>query len=214
MNPHHPILSLLGALALLAQSAGAIAAGNETRVIERGKYLARIGGCNDCHTPGFAESAGNTPTRQWLTGSPVGFQGPWGTTYPANLRLYVQGMSESQWLARAPAHGPAHALVQHARHAGPGSDRPLPLHPRARPGRGGDAERRRPRRNRGHALHRLRAEEPAHAGQACPALSPAPEEPPATAIGAGARRGGGCGRARTGRDSWPARHGTGRLNPD
>lgn len=101
MNPHHPILSLLGALALLAQSAGAIAAGNETRVIERGKYLARIGGCNDCHTPGFAESAGNTPTRQWLTGSPVGFQGPWGTTYPANLRLYVQGMSESQWLARA-----------------------------------------------------------------------------------------------------------------
>jgi hypothetical protein len=31
----------------------------------------------------------------------VGFQGPWGTTYPANLRLTLRDMTEAQWLARA-----------------------------------------------------------------------------------------------------------------
>ena len=29
---------------------------------------------------------------------PVGFQGPWGTSYPANLRLTVQSMTETQWV--------------------------------------------------------------------------------------------------------------------
>jgi hypothetical protein len=34
----------------------------------------------------------------------VGFKGPWGVSYPTNLRLSVQRMSEEQWLtyARAP----------------------------------------------------------------------------------------------------------------
>ena len=67
----------------------------------RGLYLLRISGCNDCHTPGYAENGGKTPTAAWLTGSPVGFNGPWGTTYPGNLRLYFQRMSEAQWLQRA-----------------------------------------------------------------------------------------------------------------
>ena len=45
---------------------------------------------------------------QWLTGSAVGFQGAWGTTYPANLRLFVQSLSEEQWLqvARQPMRPP------------------------------------------------------------------------------------------------------------
>src|SRR4051794_39593567 len=53
----------------------------------RGKYLVQIGGCNDCHTAGYAQNGGQTPTTDWLTGLPVGFRGPWGTSYPANLRL-------------------------------------------------------------------------------------------------------------------------------
>lgn len=73
----------------------------DQRMLERGRYLLRVGGCNDCHTPGYAESGGQTPVDQWLTGSPVGFQGPWGTTYPTNLRLGVQAMSEAQWLIHA-----------------------------------------------------------------------------------------------------------------
>jgi hypothetical protein len=31
--------------------------------IERGQYLAKIGGCNDCHTEGYAEQAGNMPAK-------------------------------------------------------------------------------------------------------------------------------------------------------
>lgn len=69
--------------------------------IARGKYLAQVAGCNDCHTAGYPEAAGNIPMDQWLTGMDVGFQGPWGTSYPANLRLYFARMDEEQWLARA-----------------------------------------------------------------------------------------------------------------
>jgi len=72
----------------------------ETRV-ERGRYLTIVGGCNDCHTPSYAETGGKVPASDWLVGSQIGFQGPWGTTYPANLRLLMQSMSEEQWVARA-----------------------------------------------------------------------------------------------------------------
>jgi hypothetical protein len=41
------------------------------------------------------------PEQEWLKGGPVGFQGPWGTTYAANLRRVVNSMSESQWLTHA-----------------------------------------------------------------------------------------------------------------
>lgn len=95
------------AIALAALSASgtdaAFAATTDTASIERGRYLTRIGGCNDCHTPGYNEAAGKLPETEWLMGSPVGFQGPWGTTYPANLRLTLDRMTEAQWLARARA---------------------------------------------------------------------------------------------------------------
>jgi hypothetical protein len=38
------------------------------------------------------------PRERWLTGSPLGWQGPWGTTYPANLRLKLQSMDEQAWM--------------------------------------------------------------------------------------------------------------------
>ncbi len=68
-------------------------------VTQAGRYLVLAGGCNDCHTPGWERSGGKLPWSQWLTGSPVGFQGPWGTTYAHNLRLLVQHVSERQWVA-------------------------------------------------------------------------------------------------------------------
>jgi mono/diheme cytochrome c family protein len=86
---------------LAAALAGPVLAG-ETGTpaqIERGRYLVVIGNCNDCHTPGYPESNGTTPQSEWLTGNPVGFSGPWGTTYPRNLRLFVQDLTESEWLA-------------------------------------------------------------------------------------------------------------------
>ena len=42
------------------------------------------------------------PEKDWLTGDALGWRGPWGTTYAANLRLYFSGgLTEAQWLARA-----------------------------------------------------------------------------------------------------------------
>jgi mono/diheme cytochrome c family protein len=74
------------------------AAGLDANLSARGEYLARIAGCNDCHTPGYGERGGDVPKDAWLTGSPLGFSGPWGTTYPANLRLKAAEMDETGWV--------------------------------------------------------------------------------------------------------------------
>jgi len=69
--------------------------------IERGRYLSKIAGCNDCHTPGYLLSAGKVPENVWLTGDTLGWRGPWGTTYASNLREKIAKMSEAQWLQYA-----------------------------------------------------------------------------------------------------------------
>ena len=81
---------------LLLLAAGTAAAGTSagSKELERGHYLLVVAGCNDCHTPGWPESGGKVKPEDWLTGSPVGFSGPWGTTYPANLRRVIGSMDE------------------------------------------------------------------------------------------------------------------------
>lgn len=71
---------------------------SDAELLARGEYLVRIAGCNDCHTPGYGPAAGEIPKAQWLVGDRTGFSGPWGTTYPANLRLKVASMDEAGWL--------------------------------------------------------------------------------------------------------------------
>ena len=70
-------------------------------MLKRGRYVVMIGGCNDCHTPEYGPKGGKVPEAQWLTGDALGFQGPWGTTYPTNLRTYFQGMTEEEWVKKA-----------------------------------------------------------------------------------------------------------------
>jgi mono/diheme cytochrome c family protein len=70
----------------------------DMKSVERGRYLVKITGCNDCHTPGYPQSGGKVPEKLWLTGDKLGWRGPWGTTYPSNLRLYMQKLSEDQWI--------------------------------------------------------------------------------------------------------------------
>ena len=84
-----------------ASTAAASPAAQDTQadLIARGEYLVRVTGCNDCHTPGYAEQQGNVDHALWLTGSPLGYRGPWGTTYATNLRLRLADMDEAQWLA-------------------------------------------------------------------------------------------------------------------
>ncbi len=69
--------------------------------ISQGRYLIMVGGCNDCHTDGFNLSGGKLPESEWLTGSAMGFKGPWGTTYPLNLRLLINSMTEESWVEYA-----------------------------------------------------------------------------------------------------------------
>jgi mono/diheme cytochrome c family protein len=69
-----------------------------TPSVDRGRYLVQVGGCNDCHTPRFRLPGANVPESDWLTGVPVGWRGPWGTSYAANLRLTVQTMDEDNWV--------------------------------------------------------------------------------------------------------------------
>lgn len=71
----------------------------DPEVVDRGRYLVVIAGCNDCHTPGYLLSEGKTPEGLWLTGDSFGWRGPWGTTYPPNLRNLVQTLSVDQWVS-------------------------------------------------------------------------------------------------------------------
>jgi len=66
--------------------------------VARGRYVVRITGCNDCHTPGYAMAGGAMDEKLWLTGDSLGWQGAWGTTYPANLRLFINSLTEAQWV--------------------------------------------------------------------------------------------------------------------
>lgn len=76
----------------------AVADDHGDALVERGRYLARIAGCNDCHTPGYPQSGGLVPESEWLLGDRLGWRGPWGTTYAGNLRLFADDISEEQWL--------------------------------------------------------------------------------------------------------------------
>jgi len=94
--------TLLGVCVAAAIATPAVAGpGADNSTLARGRYVVATSGCNDCHTAGYPESGGKVPESRWLTGNAVGFSGPWGTTYPANLRLTVQGLSEDAWLVRA-----------------------------------------------------------------------------------------------------------------
>jgi mono/diheme cytochrome c family protein len=113
---------------------------------ERGRYLVKIAGCNDCHTHGYIESESAVPEKQWLKGSSLGWRGPWGTTYAWNLRRFLSALPEDQWLnfARATKSRPPmpwwalnemekedlRAIHAFVRHLGPdGEDAPAYLPP-------------------------------------------------------------------------------------
>lgn len=111
IRAHAAFIIIAGALALQAGcSKAAIAAPAEAKAtatvhvaatsdVDAGRYLVKIGGCNDCHTPGFAMTNGASPAEpEWLTGDSVGYSGPWGVSYPANLRLSFQNMDEEQFI--------------------------------------------------------------------------------------------------------------------
>jgi mono/diheme cytochrome c family protein len=98
------IVSMLACAAISVSSIAAdapVPAANKRasgKLLERGRYLVMITGCNDCHTPNFMLNGGKTPESERLIGGTLGWRGPWGTTYPTNLRLYFQNMTEDMWV--------------------------------------------------------------------------------------------------------------------
>jgi cytochrome c553 len=75
------------------QQAGAPAGGAMTaeQKIARGKLISWYAGCNDCHTPGTFY--GTPDTTRLLSGSELGWAGPWGVTYPRNLTPDSTGLA-------------------------------------------------------------------------------------------------------------------------
>ena len=85
----------------MAHASAAAPAKADDKSVARGRYIAQIGGCNDCHTAGYAPSGGKVPEKDWLMGDAVGWKGDWGTTYPSNLRIVLSKMTEDQWVKTA-----------------------------------------------------------------------------------------------------------------
>jgi mono/diheme cytochrome c family protein len=100
----HTFQKLLTRGLLVAGLAGAVgvsSAGDQAcadAMIERGRYLAQLGGCNDCHTSGYLLGGGQIPESEWLKGDSFGWRGPWGTTYAPNLRLFMKDLTEDGWV--------------------------------------------------------------------------------------------------------------------
>src|SRR4051794_1557083 len=105
MHPTRALFSILAATSLAATILTLTACGNSSNTTtptadtstphvvakskeDVGRYLIKIAGCNDCHSPGGMENKLG-PESDWLTGSPLGFNGPWGTSYAPNLRLKI-----------------------------------------------------------------------------------------------------------------------------
>lgn len=133
-------IGLFAVLSLVACGASAAEppSGKLSAEATRGRYLVQITGCNDCHTAGYAESGGQVEESKWLAGDMLGWRGPWGTTYPANLRLTVKDMTAEQFLtlARSPLRPPmpwfnlrdmqdsdVKAIYAYLRHLGPMGER-------------------------------------------------------------------------------------------
>lgn len=94
-----PLRVLLPAALLAALPLTSVLADED--LIERGRYLVQISGCNDCHTSGYLVAPDQVAESDWLKGDNLGWYGPWGTTYPSNLRLLLPRLSESEWLTLA-----------------------------------------------------------------------------------------------------------------
>lgn len=114
-------IALMGAMVglVVACSKKEVSLAIEGNPVERGAYLAIVGGCNDCHSPKVFTAAGPAPdTSRLLSGHPVdaalpptpvgavgpdqwgaitthdltAWVGPWGVSFTANLTPDVTGL--------------------------------------------------------------------------------------------------------------------------
>ena len=96
-----PALWLVSGLIAISAAFPVMADDPQAEKVERGRYLATIAGCNDCHTANYGMLEGKVPESEWLKGDSFGWNGPWGTTYAPNLRISLSRMTEDQWVVFA-----------------------------------------------------------------------------------------------------------------
>ena len=85
--------ALFAALAFAFAHTATAATGTDAASVARGRYIARIAGCNDCHTAGYAPSGGKVPEKDWLMGDALGW------TYVAWLLVVAALYVPARWLA-------------------------------------------------------------------------------------------------------------------
>jgi len=81
-----------------ALASSAVSSDSDEEMIRRGGYLVKVAGCNDCHTPNYLVAPDTVQEDDYLIGVPVGWLGPWGTTYASNLRWTVADFTEDVWV--------------------------------------------------------------------------------------------------------------------
>ena len=82
------------ALAIMAVAAAPALAAEVS--VKRGEQVSITSGCHDCHTANYNESGGKIDPALALKGTVLGWQGPWGTTYAANLRRTVAEKAKTE----------------------------------------------------------------------------------------------------------------------
>jgi mono/diheme cytochrome c family protein len=91
------ILAALGAASCTVSRTDTEPAGADSTAamtpVQRGAYLATVTGCHDCHTPGGFYGAPDMSRA--LSGSELGWKGPWGVSYARNLTPDATGLA--QW---------------------------------------------------------------------------------------------------------------------
>jgi mono/diheme cytochrome c family protein len=75
---HTPVGIVFAAVSLLALAS--LDAQAAPKQVDRGKYLVTLGGCNDCHTPGYF--FGKPDMKRYLGGSDVAFEIPGLGAFP------------------------------------------------------------------------------------------------------------------------------------
>lgn len=66
--------------------------------VDRGLQVSITSGCQDCHTQGYSQAEGKVDPANAMKGSSIGLRGPWGTTYPSNLRFFARMLSEDTFV--------------------------------------------------------------------------------------------------------------------
>lgn len=77
--------------AATGDSTAAASAAAAMTPVQRGEYLATVSGCHDCHTPGGLYGAPDMSRA--LSGSELGWKGPWGVSYAPNLTPDSTGLA-------------------------------------------------------------------------------------------------------------------------